>query len=487
MTFAAEVLRVEPVRSGTRPARETMGLVHGSDERLDRLLTHGLDEAARRMERGGLPVPPRQGKLLRPLFSVAMIPPGHRDRLHDRFWSGALAIQMVHEASLLHDDVIDAASQRRGRPTLVAEEGVAQAVVLGDRYLTGAYRAAASTGSFEFLSRFTEAVERTVVGEMAQGRSAGRRLTDVEYDEIIEGKSGELFGIAAALGSTVLGLGATEERLALGRAFGNLYQRIDDLVDYCHLVEIGKPALQDYRNRKWSWVLGLASVDGFERSDDEIAAAIFGPEGPAPSPARRALEMLQERKREILRRATGLDADPAALDRLLSSCTSVARRHVTEQERRMGLPGTRRPPQDAAMRDARRSEEAVIRRRAEALGGPSRWRVYFEDHARTFSLAARLFPPREAALVTGLYAYCRFTDDLVDDPADDPSAEALARRLDVWRELSLAAFDGTETGIPLLDTVLVQAAEKGVDRAYPEALLEGVGMDLAPRRYRSWE
>lgn len=501
---------LEPGMDGATEARldraASAGLARAVAAGPDARVQAGLDRAAERLGRTGVPVPPRHGKLLRPLLAYASIPPASQDRLDERFWSGALAVEMVHEASLLHDDVIDGADERRGRPTVVAEHGVARAVVLGDHYLTGAYRAAAAAGSFEFLSRFTEAVERTVAGEIAQGRSRGRRLAPDAYDEIIDGKSGELFGIAAVLGATVVRLGDTEKRQALGRAFGNLYQRIDDLLDYCHLAGTGKPPLQDYRHGKWSWILDLADVEGFDLSEDAVVSAIFRPGPDAPSAARRALEVLHERRREILRQAARLDADLRALDQLLTACVAAAVERVGEQERRLGAFGggwrgvyapsaggagkshtegaASEPSPAGSMPEP--SAEAVVLRRARALGGPGDWRAYFGDHARTFSLAARLFPPREAGLVTGLYAYCRFTDDLVDDPEDDPSPTSLARRLSAWRSLSLAAYDGDATGIPLLDAVLREAAERGVDRAYPEALLDGVAMDLSPRRYRSW-
>lgn len=439
-----------------------------------------------------------EGKLLRPLFAFALVPPEARTHLDERFWSGALAIQMVHEASLVHDDVIDGAEVRRGRPTVLAEKGVAAAVVLGDHYLTGAYRAAAATGSFEFLGRFTQAVERTVAGEIAQGRAAGVRASPEEYDRAITGKSGELFGIAGALVSTVTGLGQADERYELGRTFGNFYQRIDDLLDYCHLARTGKPPLQDYRHGKWSWILDLAGVDGFGLEEEAVADAVFRRSSLGPSAARRAVELLHDRKRAFLRGAARLGTVTEELQGLLALSVGTAECHVREQEKRMGLParharagragsvdGATSP--NAPRATSREAEEAFVLRRAGALGGPKEWRRYFGEHARTFRLATRLFPPREAGLVTGLYAYCRFTDDLVDDPADAPSPEVLARRLDVWRELTLAAYDGTVTGIPILDTVVATAAARGVDRDYPEALLDGVGMDVAPRRYRSWD
>lgn len=456
-------------------------------ERLDGLLRRGLTRAADRLEADGIPVPALQGKLLRPLFALALVPESRRSGLDIRFWYGALAIQMVHEASLLHDDVIDGAEVRRGQRTVAAEHGVAHAVVLGDHFLTAAYRAAARTRSFEFLERFTEAVERTVAGEIAQGRAAGHLLTPDQYDAAITGKSGELFGIAAALGAATVGLPTLETRYGLGCAFGNLYQRIDDLVDYCHLAESGKPRLQDYRQGKWSWVLELAGISDFEHEPDEVVDMIFRRRPQGPSPARAAIEILQDRKRRLLQDTTRLGSATDELRELLDLCVGTAECAIREQESRMGLPAMNVTTPELDTFGHRASSEASVRERAVALGGPREWRQYFGAHARTFSLAARLFPPVEAGLVSSLYAYCRFTDDLVDDPHDDAPVEELARRLDIWRELSLAAFEGEHTDIPLLDTVMAEARDKGVSRLYPEALLDGVAMDLTPRRYRSWQ
>lgn len=471
--------RTRPTPQGRRPSAEDV-------------LRTGLGEAAERLSARGLPVPALEGKLLRPLFALAMVPADRWEDLDDRFWTGALAIQMVHEASLLHDDVLDSAAERRGRPTVAAEQGIGKALVLGDHYLTASYRAAAATGSYEFLTLFTEAVERTVAGEIAQGTSAGRILTLREYEAAIIGKSGELFGAAAILGGTVAGLGEAELRHCLGCSFGSLYQRIDDLLDYCTLAETGKPPLQDYRQGKWSWVLELAGVDSFGLDPDAVARAVFGPRRSRPSPARLALEILRDRQRLLLQHAVRAGADERALGDLLGQCVDAAARAVAQQETALGVAAPARftsegpsPSVDGDHADLSLAE-AEVRRHAAALGGPREWAAYFGEHARTFHLAARLFPPKEAGLVAGLYAYCRFSDDLVDDPEGDPTPAALARRLEAWRKLSLEAFGGATTGIPLLDTVMPEAREKGVSELYPQALLDGIAMDLEPRIYASW-
>ena len=226
----------------------------------------GLRDAAARLRTEGIPLPGLDGKVLRPLSAFLMVPEELRQSLDHRFWSGALAVEMVHEASLLHDDIIDEAPQRRGKPTMAAQLGVGPALVQGDHLLTGAYRAATATESPEFLDVFIRSVERTVAGEIAQERSQGRVLGESEYFQIITGKSGELFRSAFTLPSAVLGIGSMESVGNLGARFGRLYQMVDDFLDYCPGADRGKAPLQDYRQGKWTWPLGLIQDDGFRGS-----------------------------------------------------------------------------------------------------------------------------------------------------------------------------------------------------------------------------
>jgi phytoene synthase len=124
---------------------------------------------------------------------------------------------------------------------------------------------------------------------------------------------------------------------------------------------------------------------------------------------------------------------------------------------------------------------------ARAVGGPEAWPEYFGRHARTFRFAARLFPAEQARRIAEVYAFCRFTDDLVDEPADGAAPETVAQRLDAWRSLTRAAFEGHVTGVPILDVTLARAAGAGVSWLYPDALLHGVGLDLSRARYADWE
>lgn len=443
-------------------------------------LHRGLEAAAVPLRAEGVPVPALDGKLLRPLVAFGLVPPALRDRLDLRFWSGALAVQMVHEASLVHDDILDEAAERRGRATVVARAGVGPALVLGDHLLTGAYRAAAATESPEFLARFIEAVERTVAGEVAQARGAGRALTEEEYLDVVTGKSGALVGAAAGLGGAVLGLGDVEERVRLGRELGAVYQQVDDLLDCCPAADTGKPPLQDYRQRKWTWVMGAAGVTGFELSDAEFLRALFEARPGGESAMRRALAVLRRRGDQLLQRALEVSPGDTVVAAILDGWLEAATRGVLAQEQALGLAELR------VVRGAPPSPEAQVAALARSVGGPGAWPTYFGRHARTFRFASRLFPHEQAGLVAGVYAFCRFTDDLVDAPGDSVGADVVEAWLEAWAQMTRTAFEGHATGVPILDVVLGEAGRRGVSWRYPDALLAGVGMDLARSRYPDW-
>jgi len=123
---------------------------------------------------------------------------------------------------------------------------------------------------------------------------------------------------------------------------------------------------------------------------------------------------------------------------------------------------------------------------AAGLDSPRNRLSFFGRHARTFRFASRLFPPEALEKVAGVYAFCRFTDDLVDQ-ADLSDPAVVERRLDAWLEVARAAYRLEETGIPLLDQVLGTTRAHGVPFSYVEELVEGVRMDIRPAPFESME
>lgn len=134
--------------------------------------------------------------------------------------------------------------------------------------------------------------------------------------------------------------------------------------------------------------------------------------------------------------------------------------------------------------DTRSSDEAVLHEMLaqEGLMQEEHWGQYFAHHSRSFSFAAKLFPSKQRQQVAGVYAYSRFTDDLVDGEHDmDP--EQQRRLVKLWQEMSEQAYQSQNTGIFLLDKVMGTMSDRGVPFTYANELIEGVRMDLEWTRY----
>ncbi len=252
------------------------------------VVRQGLAQVAERLEAEGLESPPLAGSLIRPLVAYAGAA-GLGPRLTERFWAAAAAVQLAHEASLVHDDVVDGAALRRGVPTEAARVGVARALIRGDHLLTWGYRAAAETVSPGFMRAYAAAVERTVAGEMAQARRGASPVDMEAYTRTISDKSGALLGCALAAGPILWGDRRVDAFLALGRRLGVLYQMLDDLLDYCPGAGTGKPAYGDYGSSLWTWPLLEAPGLPFGLDVAELRRRL-ATDGRRPAPLRRCAE-----------------------------------------------------------------------------------------------------------------------------------------------------------------------------------------------------
>jgi len=114
---------------------------------------------------------------------------------------------------------------------------------------------------------------------------------------------------------------------------------------------------------------------------------------------------------------------------------------------------------------------------------PDAWDAYLSRHAKSFWAAARLMPETQRTQLAGVYAYCRYTDDLVDNVA--LGAGELLVVLDRWERLSRNAYDGVVTGVALLDRVMPEMACRGVPFDYASALLRAMRQDAVGTSYSS--
>jgi geranylgeranyl pyrophosphate synthase len=277
------------------------------------------------------------GKRLRPAFVLLV----HRacggdDRTAQDAMDAAIAIELIHSATLLHDDIIDGGMLRRGKPSALARFGAAATLVAGDYLFCRA---------FELCGRFEEHLVRTAAqaciqlteGEVMEGRLRHNAATSLkDYMAVIARKTASLF---AAGGKVAADLAGAPKRTIdtmrhLGNAVGMAFQMIDDLLDILGPEEkIGKPVGSDLR----AGIPSLPLVLGAAMNPE--LRAIMGNGAPLENAAlERALRMLREPKLVAEARAMAAEQGRIAMAALGELAPSVYRESlaalIDEQLRR---------------------------------------------------------------------------------------------------------------------------------------------------------
>lgn len=173
-----------------------------------------------------------QGKQLRP--ALVALAGSTMGELNDDLVTVAVVIEMVHLATLVHDDIMDGAELRRRRPTLAAQWGNEVSVLLGDCLFAHALRLAASFPTPAVCRAVSQATLQVCTGEILQTHRRRRwTVTREEYFKVLEMKTAELFALACELGGLLAGATA-EQQAALrlyGLKLGTAYQIYDDCMD----------------------------------------------------------------------------------------------------------------------------------------------------------------------------------------------------------------------------------------------------------------
>ncbi len=171
------------------------------------------------------------GKRMRPMLVLLSAGPEGGDRAV----RSATAVELVHMASLVHDDVLDRAPLRRGRPTVYAESGRARATDLGDALFAEAFGLLARAGDDEAVAVLSATTRDLVTGELVQrGQAGDMGLSEDDYLERCRLKTGSLFSASCALGAlAAAGEGGPdlESLEAFGGAIGLAFQMLDDVLD----------------------------------------------------------------------------------------------------------------------------------------------------------------------------------------------------------------------------------------------------------------
>ena len=211
------------------------------------------------------------GKRIRPLLLLLSAKSqGYSDSGMIRL--GAV-VEMVHTATLVHDDIIDAADTRRGRPSANTTWGNAKCVLAGDWLYMQAFRLALDERNFRILDLLIGLTQQMVEGELLQLEKLGLAISEDEYNTLIYRKTACLFEVSMRLGSVLAAVGdEAEQKMGdYGRALGMAFQIVDDVLDLTATEEVlGKPVASDLREGKAT----LAIIHALENSSETEREAI---------------------------------------------------------------------------------------------------------------------------------------------------------------------------------------------------------------------
>ena len=207
------------------------------------------------------------GKQMRPMLSLLMARACCGGAVNDVTVAYAAASDLLHNATLLHDDVADGSLKRRGKPTIMSLMGPSVSVLVGDYWLVKAMELILSVaeGGSRVMKIFSKTLSDLAEGEMLQLQKAQNGdTTEEDYLRIIYNKTASLF--EAACVSAALSVGADEEQVQAAKAYavalGLAFQIQDDILDYSGTDAVGKPLGADILEQKITMPLlgALSSV-----------------------------------------------------------------------------------------------------------------------------------------------------------------------------------------------------------------------------------
>ncbi|SEA33437.1 MULTISPECIES: polyprenyl synthetase family protein [Selenomonas] len=256
------------------------------------------------------------GKRIRPALCL-LAARGSKEFSLERILPLAEALELIHTASLVHDDVIDEADTRRGEPTANAKWDNQIAILGGDYIFARAFSLIAEGGYGDYVAkRLAELVCNLSVGEIIQDHTVYQAVKDLDnYYERIQKKTADFLEICCELGGLVGGLPEedTKKLAEYGHCIGMAFQITDDVLDIMQTSEqIGKPAGNDIRQG----IVTLPVIHALNESADaeELAEIVTNPEMTG--------EMV-ERALEIVRMTDGVEVAKAKADEYLERARQV--------------------------------------------------------------------------------------------------------------------------------------------------------------------
>jgi octaprenyl-diphosphate synthase len=184
----------------------------------------------------------------------------------------AAVVEFIHNATLVHDDIIDAADTRRGRPTASSHWGNSMSVLAGDWLYMQSFAVALGEKNFDILNTLIEITQRMVEGELLQLTLLGKsQITKEQLLDVVERKTAYLFSGCTKLPAIAAGMnhGSAERLAEIGKSLGMAFQLVDDLLDLTSTKDIlGKPVVNDLKEGKMTLPVLFALRSG--RVEDSV-------------------------------------------------------------------------------------------------------------------------------------------------------------------------------------------------------------------------
>ncbi|WP_142415789.1 polyprenyl synthetase family protein [Bartonella massiliensis] len=257
-------IETEPIRNNQISLQSLVNLTQQDMERVNQFILSMAKSEVEMIPEISNHLISSGGKRLRPMITLASAHMfGYQSDGHIKL---ATAVEFMHTATLLHDDVVDESNLRRGKSTARMIWGNQASVLVGDFLLGQAFKMMVDVGSMEALSVLANAAAIIAEGEVLQLSAANNITTSPsDYLKIINAKTAALFSAAAEVGPIIAGYG-NKERSALreyGTSLGLAFQLIDDALDYSGSAQnLGKNIGDDFREGKITMPVILAYERG---------------------------------------------------------------------------------------------------------------------------------------------------------------------------------------------------------------------------------
>lgn len=262
--------QVKAGQNGISPVERLNALVAQDMEAADKLIHKGMASSVQLIPDLARHLIESGGKRLRPLLTLAAAKAGgYRGDGHIRL---AAAVEFIHTATLLHDDVVDESTLRRGKVSANLVWGNKPSVLVGDYLFSRAFQLMVETGNLAVLDILSNASAVIAEGEVMQlGSSNSLSVSEEHYLKVVSAKTAALFAAAAQGGAVLTGQGTGFERAmrTYGENLGIAFQLVDDALDYSgRQALMGKSVGDDFREAKMTLpiILSVSRADGTQRA-----------------------------------------------------------------------------------------------------------------------------------------------------------------------------------------------------------------------------